>query len=87
MDLGIIVPFKRLMLTACNRQTRVIEPQALSLMTVKLVLVARSFSCYRQETRVVAFTPFRLCRVESDDDRPGERERPGHMHFFPLTSA
>ena len=65
VDLGIIVPFKRLMLTACDRQTRVIELQALSFMTVKLVLVPRSLSYYRHETRVVAFDPFRPLSCES----------------------
>lgn len=64
MDLGIKVPFKRLMLTVTNRQTRVIEPQALSFMTVKLVLVPRSLSCYRQEIRVVAFVAFQPLSCE-----------------------
>ena len=77
MDLGIKVPFKRLMLTSYDSQTRVIEPQALSLMTVKLVLVSRSLSCYRQEIRVVAFKRFHLCRVKvDDDDRPGSVSDP-----------
>ena len=85
VDLGIKVPFKRLMLTVTDRQTRVIEPQALSFMTVKLVVVSRSFSCYRQEIRVVAFKPFRLCRVKSDDDDlPGSvSDREDHAFLPP----